>query len=117
MVLLDIFKSFDEIRERHKLKRLESTLTSYIVVAGLSNQGIPNHAELLTQFVLECRDKLNEMVSIHRQGFSMRVGVHSSPLKTNKMQRGNTTQFQLKTCQSVIGATNMAMYVKYVELC
>jgi len=99
-LLETIYRAFDEIAKAHNVYKVETIGDCYVACTGLPEPR-PDHAVAMSQFALECLDRMHVLVKkleVHlgpdTADLAMRIGIHSGPV-TAGVLRGDRSRFQL----------------------
>lgn len=75
-LLNEIFSTFDDLAEKHKLEKIKTIGDAYMVVGGLPEPD-PNHAENVANFALEMLTIVQEIRNKIDIPIELRIGIHS----------------------------------------
>ncbi|MBD1829450.1 PAS domain S-box protein [Microcoleus vaginatus GB1-A2] len=78
-LLNDIFSTFDRLAEKHGLEKIKTIGDAYMVVGGLPMPR-SDHAEAIAQMALDMQQAITDFSDIHKQDFSIRIGINSGPV-------------------------------------
>ena len=86
LFLRDVFQSFDELVQKHKLEKIKTIGDAYMVVGGLNHGAAPvenekePHSERIMMFAVDMFAALKVINSKYNLQFELRVGIHRGPV-------------------------------------
>lgn len=78
-LLNQIFSSFDELCEHHRLEKIKTIGDAYMVVGGLPRSPL-NHAHAIARMALDMQGAITQFRDQTGQAFNMRIGINTGPV-------------------------------------
>lgn len=78
-VLNALFRTFDDVTERHGLEKIKTIGDGYMAVAGLPDPR-PNHEAATVEMALDLCDEVERFRREHGVDLAIRVGLHAGPV-------------------------------------
>ncbi|MEQ8971232.1 MAG: adenylate/guanylate cyclase domain-containing protein [Coleofasciculus sp. C1-SOL-03] len=78
-LLNQIFSSFDELCEQHRLEKIKTIGDAYMVVGGLPRSPL-NHAHAIARMALDMQGAITQFRDQTGQAFNMRIGINTGPV-------------------------------------
>jgi adenylate cyclase len=78
-LLNQIFSTFDQLAEQHRLEKIKTVGDSYMVVGGLPLER-PDHLEAITDMAIEMQKAIAQFSVEPEQPFSIRIGINTGPV-------------------------------------
>jgi PAS domain S-box-containing protein len=78
-LLNQVFSTFDQLADKHRLEKIKTIGDAYMVVAGVPT-AMPGHVSAMADMALDMKQAMHQFQTKDGQPISLRIGLHTGPV-------------------------------------